>query len=120
MLGLRTTIYRVPNLQKAKKWYSKTFKLNPYFENEFYIGFNVKGYELGLEKELNKSEKSDNVLSYWGVESISETLNHFLEEGAKLYHEPMNVGGETVLTSVKDPWNNVIGFIYNPEFKLSE
>ena len=48
MLGLRTTIFKVSNLQKAKMWYSKVFESKPYFENQFYIGFNIKGYELGL------------------------------------------------------------------------
>ncbi len=30
----------------------------------------------------------------------------------------MNVGGEIVIASVKDPWGNIIGLIYNPEFRL--
>ena len=120
MLGLRTTIYRVPNLELAKEWYSKAFKTKPYFENEFYIGFNIKGYELGLEKEESSMEKTDNVLSYWGVENLEKTLNSFIEAGATLKDKPMNVGGEIELASVKDPWNNAIGLIYNPEFKLQE
>jgi hypothetical protein len=34
--------------------------------------------------------------------------------------KPNNVGGEIMVASIKDPWNNVIGIIYNPEFKLPE
>jgi lactoylglutathione lyase len=29
-----------------------------------------------------------------------------------------NECGEIVTASVKDPWGNVIGIIYNPEFRL--
>ncbi len=118
MQGLRTTIYRVPDLQKAKEWYATVFKTEPYFENEFYIGFNIKGYELGLEKNENVQEKSDNVLSYWGVLDIDTEYQSLLKNRATKHAEPMNVGGEIVVASVKDPWNNVIGIIYNPEFKL--
>jgi hypothetical protein len=32
----------------------------------------------------------------------------------------MNVGGELMVCSVKDPWDNIIGLIYNPYFKLPE
>jgi hypothetical protein len=38
MLGLRTTIYKVPDLQKAKEWYSKVFKERPYFDKFYYVG----------------------------------------------------------------------------------
>ena len=118
MLGLRTTFYKVLDLQSAKNWYSKAFKIQPYFEEPYYIGFNIKGYELGLLPELKSTEKSDNVLSYWGVENIEETYNHFLKCGATEHENPNNVGGELMVASVKDPWNNVIGFVYNPDFKL--
>jgi lactoylglutathione lyase len=31
---------------------------------------------------------------------------------------PTNVGGDIVTATVKDPWGNVVGIIYNPEFKV--
>ncbi len=120
MLGLRTTIYKVPDLQKAKEWYTNVFLVEPYFENEHYIGFNIKGYELGLMKEDNNSIKTDNVLSYWGVDNIEEKYSFFINYGATEHEKPNNVGGELMVASVKDPWGNVIGFIYNPYFKLPE
>lgn len=46
MSGLRTTIYKVNDIQKATEWYSKAFETNPYFNEPFYVGFNIKGYEL--------------------------------------------------------------------------
>ena len=105
MLGLRTTIYKVSDLQKAKDWYAKAFQTKPYFDEPFYVGFNIQGYELGLLPDA--SEKGDNVMSYWGVEQIQETYEHLL-----------SLGGEIEVASVKDPWDNIIGIIYNPHFKL--
>ena len=118
MLGLRTTIYKVSDLQKAKKWYTKAFSIAPYFDEPFYVGFNIKGYELGLLSEEDSIPKSDNVLSYWGVKNIEEEYLNFLEKGALVHEKPTHVGGEIWVASVKDPWNNVIGFIDNPHFKL--
>ncbi len=116
MLGLRTTIYKVYNLEEAKEWYSKAFKTEPYFDEPFYVGFNIGGYELGLQPDENI--KGDNVMSYWGVEDIQESYKHLLELGATSHEVPTNVGGELMVASVYDPWKNIIGIIYNPHFKV--
>lgn len=116
MLGLRTTVYRVEDLNAAKLWYSKAFNSEPYFDEPFYVGFNIQGYELGLQPDA--SVKGDSVLSYWGVDNIQTEYNRFLKLGATEHEKPMNVGGELMVCSVKDPWNNIIGLIYNPYFKL--
>ena len=50
-LGLRTVIYHAPDLAKAKAWYAAAFNVAPYFDEPFYVGFNVGGYELGLNPE---------------------------------------------------------------------
>jgi len=118
-LGLRTAIYRVGDMAKAKAWYTEAFEVEPYFEAGPYIGFNVAGYELGLmAAETPDPQQTDNVLTYWGVENIDAAVEHFLSLGAMVHEAPMNVGGEIVTASVTDPWGNVIGLIYNPEFKL--
>ncbi len=47
-LGLRTCIYKVSDLAKAKAWYTLAFETEPYFDEPFYIGFNIGGYEIGI------------------------------------------------------------------------
>ena len=119
--GLRTTVYKVSNLSEAKDWYSKAFKTEPYFDEPYYVGFNIMGYELGLlPVEEENQKRGDNTLSYWGVENIQEVFDHFLKLGAEAHEEPMNVGGELMTARVLDPWQNVIGIIFNPYFKLPE
>lgn len=117
-LGLRTTIYKVTDLDKAKEWYTAAFDNQPYFDEPFYVGYNVAGYELGLQPEEASSPKTDNVITYWGVENAEEEYNRLLELGASPHEAPQNVGGEIVVASVTDPWGNVVGLIYNPEFQL--
>lgn len=121
ILGLRTTVYMVGNLDMAKEWYSKAFSLEPYFVEPYYVGFNIGGYELGLLPEDNPtSYKAEGVIAYWGVEDIEKVYNHMLNTGATEYEKPNNVGGDLMVAAVKDPWGNVVGLIYNPHFKLPE
>jgi Glyoxalase/Bleomycin resistance protein/Dioxygenase superfamily len=50
-LGLRTVVYQAQDLGKATEWYGKVLGSQPYFDQPFYAGFNVGGYELGLVPE---------------------------------------------------------------------
>ena len=119
ILGLRTIIYKVGDITKAKEWYAKAFETQPYFDEIFYVGFNIGGYELGLQPEEKAStEKSGGVLTYWGVEDIQKEYDRFVKLGATEHEVPENVGGDIMVASVKDPWGNCIGLIFNPEFKL--
>lgn len=120
MLGLRTTIYRVSDTEVAKAWYAKAFGTQPYFDNGFYVGFSVGGYELGLMKdETPTADKAASVVSYWGVEDVDAAMAHLTNLGAAVLEEPANVGGEIVVAAVTDPWGNAVGVIYNPEFKAA-
>ena len=121
ILGLRTTIYKVGDLEKAKKWYTTAFEVEAYFNEDFYVGFNIGGYELGLlPEEKPTTEKAESVLTYWGVNEIEKVYKHFIESGATEHEKPHSVGGPLMVASVKDPWGNIIGLIYNPVFKLNE
>ncbi|MCI5080219.1 MAG: VOC family protein [Saprospiraceae bacterium] len=120
MQGLRTTIYKVGNMELAKDWYSKAFRQFPYFEEDYYVGFNIQGYELGLQpEEFPVSPKAETVIAYWGVEKIQEEYDRLLKVGASPHEPPTNVGGTIEVATVKDPWGNIIGLIYNPEFKAT-
>ena len=121
MQGLRTVIYHVGNIDKAKLWYSKALQKEPYFDQPFYVGFNIGGYELGLSPESTPTtDKTTTVVGYWGVTDIQSQYQRLLDLGASANVYPQNVGGEIVVASVKDPWGNVLGIIYNPDFRVEE
>ncbi|NIJ55281.1 VOC family protein [Dyadobacter arcticus] len=118
-LGLRTTIYKVSDINAAKEWFANAFETTPYFDEPFYVGFNIGGYELGLQPEdVATTEKSDNVVTYWGTDQIDSEYEKLITLGATAHESPNNVEGDIVVASVKDPFGNVIGLIYNPEFTL--
>ena len=72
-LGLRTVIYAAPDLAKAKEWYSKAVGIKPYYDQPYYVGFNVGGYELGLDPNA-KHVGPGGATAWWGVASITEAL----------------------------------------------
>ena len=117
LLGLRTTIYRVSDIQLAKEWYADFLGFQPYFDEPFYVGFNVEGFELGLqpEEEVVKT-KSEGVNTYWGVKDIDATFARLISMGATEHEKPTDVGGNIKVALVKDPWGNLFGIIYNPHF----
>ena len=118
-LGLRTTIYHVEDIQEAKQWYAKVLGVQPYFDEPFYVGFSIGGYELGLQPEGSPTnQKPTSVVSYWGVEDIASTYQQLIKDGATEHEAPTEVGGDIQVASVKDPWGNLFGIIYNPHFSL--
>jgi len=121
MKGLRTCIYKVAELDKAKNWYAEAFDTKPYFDEPYYVGFNIGGYELGLqEEEANEKTKGENIHVLWGVENIQQAFDRLISIGASVHEEPYNVGGDVMVATVKDPWQNIIGLVFNPHFKVTE
>jgi predicted enzyme related to lactoylglutathione lyase len=108
----------VTDAAKAKEFYTALTGVEPYFDQPFYIGYNVGGYELGLDPNPNRSASTDGPLTYWGVANIEEGLRHAIAVGGKPHHEIQDVGEGIKLASVLDPFGNVVGLIENPHFKI--
>lgn len=117
-LGLRTAIYKVNDMAAATDWYKKILGIEPYFNEPFYVGFNVGGFELGLHPQEEVAQKTDSVMTYWGVDDVEATHAMLLGAGALPHEDPTEVGGGIKVAAVKDPWGNVFGIINNPHFKM--
>jgi len=114
ILGLRTALYATPDMYEGKRWYSQVLERDPYFNQPYYVGFNVGGFELGLVPDLEPSAAGSRVL--WGVPDVDEELSRLRQLGARI-HEPMTEVGEGIrVASVLDPFGNVFGLIENPHF----
>jgi predicted enzyme related to lactoylglutathione lyase len=120
LLGLRTNIYKVTDLARAKAWYQKLFGIEPYFDEPFYVGFNVGGFELGLDPDVSRQKPGPGgSVTYWGVTSMDEAVKSLKSGGAKFHSEARDVGEGIKVASVVDPFGNVIGLIENPHFGKS-
>ncbi|TZF86363.1 VOC family protein (plasmid) [Pedobacter sp. BS3] len=116
--GLRTIIYHVADIEQAKQWYKQVFAIEPYFDESFYVGFNVGGYELGLDPDPTTYTNGHHALTYWGVADIQSAFKRFAALNISIHEAPKNVGGPIWVGSIYDPFGNVIGLIENPEFKV--
>ncbi|MGH8095476.1 MAG: VOC family protein [Chthoniobacterales bacterium] len=117
--GLRTVIYHTPQLAKARAWYSSVLGIEPYFDQPFYVGFNVGGYELGLDPDSsNTPSGGGSSVAYWGVSNASSELARLLSLGATERTAVQDVGDGIRVATVIDPFGNILGMIENPHFKL--
>lgn len=116
ILGLRTVIYPAPDLAKGKDWYSQVLGHKPYFDEPFYVGFSVGGFELGLLPDGVPS--SDGPLAYWGVADIVAEVQRLTQLGGTVHEPVKDVGGGIKVASVQDPFGNLFGIIENPHFNL--
>lgn len=108
---LRTVIYHVPNLDEAKAWYNNVTGISPYFDEPFYVGFDVNGFELGLDPDMTGVEKGSQSVAYWSVTDINLTVNRLLELGATIKDAAHDVGGGIKVAVINDPFGNAIGLI---------
>jgi lactoylglutathione lyase len=106
-------------MEEAKNWYTLVLGFGPYFDEPFYIGFNVAGYELGLQPMENTVKTpSETVNIYWGVADIDAEFQRLLQLGATSFEEPTDVGEGIKTAMLRDPWGNLLGIILNPHFSL--
>ncbi len=117
--GLGTVIYHVSDLDRAKAWYATAFQQQPYFDEPFYVGFNVAGYELGLNPDVGTTRSGPGgAVAYWRVADITRAVEHFQGVGAAVRAAIQDVGGGIKVAELADPFGNVIGLIENPQFRL--
>lgn len=117
--GLGTVIYPVADLSRAKAWYVAAFGQQPYFDQPFYVGFNIGGYELGLDPNQPTADAGGGV-AYWRVADIAKAVDHFVGVGATIAAAIQDVGDGIKVATVTDPFGNVIGLIENPHFRLPD
>ena len=118
LLGLRTVIYHVNDLAKAKEWYTQVVGHGPYFDEPFYVGFNVGGYELGLDPDSTGVSSGGSTFAYWGVQDAHDEYERLLKLGARKNTDVQEVGGGIFVGTAIDPWGNIFGIIQNPNFKV--
>jgi len=116
ILGLRTVLYPVAHLDVAKRWYAELLGQQPYFDQPFYVGFAVGGFELGLLPDGQPG--TDGPQPLWGVANIATAFAKLLTLGAAELEPVSDVGGGIKVAAVRDPFGNRLGLIENPHFDV--
>jgi len=114
-LGLRTIIYPTADLDASKDWFTRLLGVDPYFDQPFYVGYSVAGYELALDPNgaLDRGP-----ITFWGVRDCDEAWSWLIDAGAAPREPVREVGGSIRVATVVEPSGSVIGVIENPHFEL--
>lgn len=120
ILGLRTVIYHIPpdRLAEARDWYARVAGTTAYFDQPFYVGFAVGGFELGLVPAKGPLGPGG-VVAYWGTADIAGEVERLAGLGAEVVDPVKDVGEGIKVAVVADPFGNRIGVIDNPHFNPS-
>ena len=114
ILGLRSVIYPAPDLARAKAWYAEVLGLEPYFDQPFYVGFRVGGFELGLDPHATPGTTGPQAL--WGVADAQVAHDRLIALGAAALDPLTDVGEGIRVAAVVDPFGNRFGIIESPAF----
>ena len=113
--GAYTVKYAVPDLGAAKAFYQRASGVAPYFDEPFYVGFQIGADELGLDPDLSTVRNGPGgAVAYWGVADITAAHAHLLSCGARPVDPVTEVGEGIKVATLADPWGNLIGLIENP------
>ena len=116
-LGIRSVIYPAPDIVAARDWFVGVLGIQPYFDEPFYVGFNLGGFELGLEAGADVARGA---ISYWGVDNASEALDELLAAGASDSSGVLDIGDGLRMATVQLPnGGGIFGIIENPAFVLT-
>ncbi len=110
-LKLQTVVYHVHDLAVAKSFYTALTGITPYFDEPFYVGFSINGYELGLDPDRTGVEKGNHHAAFWKVDDMAAAVEKAVSLGATVIQPAHDVGGGIQVATVGDPFGNHIGFI---------
>ncbi|MFF9405302.1 VOC family protein [Streptomyces anandii] len=108
--GLKTVIYPVKDLDRAKALFRTLLETEPYADEPYYVGFKDAGQDVGLDPN-GHSKGMTGPVPYWHVEDIRARLAALVAAGAEILQDVQDVGGGRLIASVKDADGNLIGLI---------
>ena len=80
--GIKTIIYPVTDLAKAKTLYGHLLGVEPDMDEAYYVGFNVEGQDVGLDPH---GQRMTEPVGYWEVDDIKKSLELLLDAGAEAH-----------------------------------
>ncbi len=72
--------------------------IEPYFDQPFYVGFDVGGYELGFDPN---ADMADGPRTYFGIDDVQAVVDHFVSCGCTI-HEPITETGDDIVVASKE------------------
>ncbi len=113
---MRTFVVHVrqDQLDAAKEWYTQFAGVAPYFDQPFYVGCDVGGFELGITPDGDPGPGGS--VAYWGTTDIVAEVERASTLGANIAEAVHDVGEQIQVATIADPFGNLVGIIQNPHF----
>ncbi len=112
--SVRTIIYPVKDVARAKALFSALLGVNPYADQPYYVGFRVDGQEIGLDPNGHQNGITMPV-DYYHVDDIQKSLQELVKTGAQVHQEVRDVGNGRLIAIAKDADGNLIGLLQDPK-----
>jgi predicted enzyme related to lactoylglutathione lyase len=122
--GVATISFFAADHAAAKQWYTEFLGIAPYFDKPGYFEFRLGDYqqELGIidSKYMPSYDTSaggpTGTVVYWHVDDLEATLTRLVALGATEVDAPQDRGEGFITASVRDPFGNLLGIMYNPHY----
>src|SRR5579859_5375561 len=111
--GIKTVIFPVRDLARAKTLYGKLLGAAPYADAAYYVGFRVGDHEIGLDPH-GHSQGATGPIGYWHVDDSQESLKLLLDAGGETQRAVYDVGGGRLIATVNDADGNIVGLLQEP------
>jgi predicted enzyme related to lactoylglutathione lyase len=108
--GIRTVIYPVEDLARAKALYQSLLGTEPYVDEPYYVGFRLGDQEFGLDPNGHR----EGMTTYFHVDDLENLLGRLRDIGAAQQGEVRDVGGGKLVVTLTDPDGNVVGLSQEP------
>jgi predicted enzyme related to lactoylglutathione lyase len=105
--GIKTVVYPVKDIARAKAFYRELLGLEPYADEAYYVGFKVNNQDIGLDPNGHR----DGMTVYYHVDDIHKSLQSLLDAGATIIQKVRDIGNGGLIASVKDVDGNLIGLV---------
>ncbi len=120
--GMANVSYWADDWQAAKAWYSELIGADPYFLRDGYAEWRLGDDqdELGLIDSRYRPPGTvggpGGVVLYWHVDDPHAMVDRLLAMGATEHEKPQDRGQGFVTATVVDPFGNLLGVMYNPNY----
>jgi len=111
----------------AQRWYTELLGIEPYFVcpiegTPAYVEFRIGDYqhELGIVDRRfaahGRPDQAGGAVVYWHVDDVPASFDRLVSLGATVHEKPVERGPGFVTASVVDPFENILGVMYNEHY----
>ena len=112
--SMKSIVYPSSNIEADVAFWTKVLGKEPYFNEHYYVGFKVDGYELGLDPNAI-SEGVTQPVTYWGVADIEEEVTRLVALGMTLHEPIQELSSGVKIAKLKDAIGYMFGIVSSKE-----